>query len=467
MQVMWFIVGLLAGVPASIAVARQGLRKMRSRLEGELADERQSRHEAAQQIDQLKAREHELELQVAKLESDLGAERQRSADRMQVLSEASEQMIALAKQSAGEAVAERGKALVDTLKGELRVAKSEADADLARRQKAVEETVQPVKDTLTRMATTLDQVDKDRRRSHAELSARLQGVTDATGAVVKSAATLDRALRQPHTRGRWGELHLRRIVEAAGMSAHCDFSEQQQTTSADGTLRPDLVVHLPGGRDIVIDAKAPVELYMEASNAEDENARSARMKLFARGVRAQVKKLASKDYSANMPQAADFVVLYLPGEQYFSAASETDPELIEDAIAVGVHIASPTTLITMLRTTAYGWQQEKITEQTQEVAKLGRDLYDRIVRLLTLADTLAKRLNSTVSAHNELVGCLDGRVLPAARRFPELGVTASDRELPATRTITETARATHGKELPAPPTPHLEHYDNSQAAEAA
>jgi DNA recombination protein RmuC len=250
-------------------------------------------------------------------------------------------------------------------------------------------------------------------------------------------------------------MHLRRLTEVAGMSDLCDFTEQANVDDDGRTLRPDVVVHLPGDKDIVVDSKAPLAPYLDACEATDDAARSARMKLFSRGVRAHVKRLASKSYASQFDSAPDFVVLYLPGEHFFSAAVEADAALIEDALRACVLIATPTTLLVMLKTVAHTWQQEKVADEAQAIAGLGRQLYERLATYLGHVDLTSKRLNSAVEAQNKAVGSLEGMVLPTMRRFPELGAVALDKQVSSPRLVSGTARVVQARELanPEPPQP--------------
>jgi DNA recombination protein RmuC len=232
------------------------------------------------------------------------------------------------------------------------------------------------------------------------------------------------ALRAPQVRGRWGEIQLRRVVELAGMEEHCDFEVQQTVAAESATLRPDLVVTLPGGRSVVVDAKAPLMAYLEAVEAADPDARDARLREHAAQVRAHVTKLGGKSYWDHVPESADFVVLFLPGEAFFSAALQHDPGLLEYGVERRVFLAGPVTLLALLRTAAYGWTQEKLAAHAQEISGLGKDLYERLCTMFEHLEELRKRLDSAVQAHNAAIGSLESRVLPAARRFKELGVVS-------------------------------------------
>ena len=260
------------------------------------------------------------------------------------------------------------------------------------------------------------------------------------------------ALRKPNARGQWGQMQLRNVVELAGMVRHCDFVEQSSVASDDSVLRPDLVVTMPGGKHVVVDAKAPLQGVLDAYEARDEEERQRHLRDHARLLRKHVKALADKAYWAGIDSAPDLVVMFLPGEHLYGAALEADPALIEDAMARRVLIATPTTLLAMLRAIAYGWQQERVAESAQAISDLGRDLHGRLVKLSGLMGTLGSRLNSAVRAYNEAVGSYEARVLPAARRFADHGAVAEGRELPNLEPVTVSARAVHAAELvPAEP----------------
>jgi DNA recombination protein RmuC len=236
-------------------------------------------------------------------------------------------------------------------------------------------------------------------------------------------------------------MQLRNVVELAGMVRYCDFVEQSSLGGAEGALRPDLVVSMPGGKHVVVDAKAPLQGVLDAYEARDEEEREQHLRAHARLLRKHVKTLADKAYWDQLESAPDFVVMFLPGEHLYGAALEADPALLEDAMAQRVLIATPTTLLALLRAVAYGWQQERVAESAQAISELGRDLHARIVRLSSLLATLGSRMNSAVRAYNETVGSYEARVLPAARRFADHGAVSSDRELPAIEQVTVSARS--------------------------
>jgi DNA recombination protein RmuC len=248
------------------------------------------------------------------------------------------------------------------------------------------------------------------------------------------------ALRKPNTRGQWGQMQLRNVVEAAGMLRHCDFAEQSSLAGDESTLRPDLIINMPGGKHVVVDAKAPLQGVLDAYQARDEGEREAHLRDHARLLRRHVKQLADKAYWSRLDSSPDFVVMFLPGEHLYGAALETDPALLEDAMAQRVVIATPTTLLALLHSVAYGWQQERVAESAQAVSELGRELHTRLVKLSTLLSTLGTRLNGAVRAYNEAVGSYEARVLPGARRFADHGVVAESNEVPELDRVTLSAR---------------------------
>ena len=451
---IWLLLGLvIGGVVGALVVKRVFASRVAEAcarvVDSETECARATAQCAADQQEHLR-KEGNLKATLAGLEAELDGVRTTSVEKIELLTQEREDLVAQVKQGAGEVLDARGEQLLKTLTAHLATAQTKSGADLERRQKAVEQVIAPITDTLTRMDKTLEKVELDRRRSHTELSERLRGVVEAEKELRTEAGALVRALRQPHTRGRWGEMHLRRLTEVAGMSDLCDFTEQAHVDDDGRSLRPDMVVHLPGNKDIVVDSKAPLAPYLDACEATDDPGRAAHMKFYARGLRAHVKRLASKSYASQFDSSPDFVVLYLPGEHFFSAAVETDPALIEDALRGCVLIATPTTLLVMLKTVAHTWQQEKVADEAQAIAGLGRQLYERLATYLTHVDLTSKRLNSAVDAQNKAVASLEGMVLPTMRRFPELGAVAADKQLQTPRIISQTAREVQARELVEP-----------------
>jgi DNA recombination protein RmuC len=331
-------------------------------------------------------------------------------------------------------------------RAQLQAAQAQAKGELDQRRQAVEQLVTPLKDQLVRVDAQLLSLDQERRESRGQLNAQLRTLTESNEKLRTETGALVTALRKPNARGQWGQMQLRNVVELAGMVKHCDFLEQVSLGGDETSLRPDLVVRMPGGKQVMVDAKAPLQGVLDAYEARDEEERLGHLRDHARLLRKHVRSLSDKSYWCQLDSAPDFVVMFLPGEHLYGAALEADPTLIEDAMARRVLIATPTTLLAMLRAVAYGWQQERVAESAQAVSELGRELHGRLVKLSGLLGTLGSRLNSAVRAYNETVGSYEARVLPGARRFAEHGAASPGRELPSIEQVTVAARSVEATE---------------------
>ena len=329
---------------------------------------------------------------------------------------------------------------------QLQATQAQAKGDLEQRRQAVEQLVTPLKEQLVRVDAQLLKLDQERRESRGQLNAQLRTLTESNEKLRTETGALVTALRKPNARGQWGQMQLRNVVELAGMVKHCDFLEQVSLGGDEASLRPDLVVRMPGGKRVMVDAKAPLQGVLDAYEARDEDERQQHLRDHARLLRRHVRTLSDKSYWSQLDSAPDFVVMFLPGEHLYGAALEADPTLIEDAMARRVLIATPTTLLAMLRAVAYGWQQERVAESAQAISELGRELHTRLVKLSGLLGTLGSRLNSAVRAYNETVGSYEARVLPGARRFAEHGAASSGRELPSIEQVTIAARSVEAAE---------------------
>jgi DNA recombination protein RmuC len=315
------------------------------------------------------------------------------------------------------------------------------DGQLAQRFD-VEALVGPMRETLTRVEQQLRESDLARTRSHAALSEQVDFARQSAEQLRRETQALVTALRRPEARGRWGELQLRRVVELAGMAAHCDFDEQ---VVIDGGLRPDMVVRLAGGKNIVVDSKVSLAAYLEAAEAVDDSVREARMDAHARHLRSHVDQLGAKAYWSALPHTPEFVILFIPGEAFLAPALEHDPGLLEHALARRVHIATPTTLVSMLRTAQYAWQQQALSENARAVFDLGRELHERLSGMGRHLERVGKSLTAAVGAYNQTVGSLESRVLVSARRLAELGIVEAELSAPAA--VVETARPLSAPEL--------------------
>jgi DNA recombination protein RmuC len=424
MTALWLLIGLVVGAAAAGAALRPRIRS--------LADEA--------------ARASELERDLVRARSDLDHERSRAEERLATISDAQERLSASFKALSAEALQSSMAHLTELARAQLKAAQVEAKGDLDKRQQAVEQLVAPLKEQLGRVDAQLLKLDQERRESRGRLEAQLRTLTETGEKLRTETGALVTALRKPNTRGQWGQMQLRNVVELAGMVRYCDFVEQSALGSEEAALRPDLVVSMPGGKHVVVDAKAPLQGVLDAYEARDEDEREQHLRAHARLLRKHVKALAEKAYWDQLDSAPDFVVMFLPGEHLYGAALDADPALLEDAMAQRVLIATPTTLLALLRAVAYGWQQERVAESAQAVSELGRELHTRIVKLSSLLSTLGSRLNSAVRAYNDTVGSYEARVLPSARRFVDHGAVASDREPPEIQHVTASARSVDSAE---------------------
>jgi DNA recombination protein RmuC len=353
---------------------------------------------------------------------------------------------------------------LEMAEGRFSAANARAAGELDTRKAAVEGLVGPLKETLTRVEAQLRESDAQRAASHAALAEQMTITRRSSDELKLQTQALVTALRRPEARGRWGEMQLRRVVELAGMSARCDFDEQAVVATSEGQLRPDMVIHLAGGKHIVVDSKVSLAAYLEAAEATDETVRETRLSAHARHLREHVDRLAGKAYWTALPSAPEFVVLFIPGEAFLAPALEHDPGLLEYGVARRVHIATPTTLVSLLRTAQYAWQQEALSENARAVFDAGRELYERISGLGQHMDRVGKALTGAVTAYNQTVGSLESRVLVSARRLAQLGLVEDTQEAP--RIVEEPTRLLSAPELTAPVVPAPEPGTPESAAPA-
>jgi len=322
----------------------------------------------------------------------------------------------------------------------MKEARQAAQGDLDQRRQAIEQVLAPLTDQLGRYEKSLRQLELDRQHAYSGLSVAVRQLAESQERLQADTRNLVTALRSPATRGRWGEIQLRRVVEMAGMLEHCDFEEQVHHHGSDGAIRPDMVVHLPGAKRVVVDAKVPMQAFLDANDATDETARQAHLVSHARQLRTHVDALAKKSYWEQFEDSPGFVVAFVPGDPLLSAALEHDATLLEHAVSHRVLLATPTTLIGLLRAVAYGWQQDALAENAREVQQIGRELYKRLATFGDHMVRTGKSLNASVDAYNKAVGSLERSVMPQARRFQELGVGGSDKEVPLLEPLPAAAR---------------------------
>lgn len=459
-----FALGALAGLCVGVLLA-WGWVTARLRAEGQQAAvqgaERAQRaetlaEELRRQADELTGSLRTLREELAQAQQARAAAEARHqealrglAEQRQALTQTRHDLLEAFHALSGEALQRNNDMFLDLAKSSFQTLQAEAKGDLAQRQQAIDEVVKPLQEALGRYEQQVRQIEESRQQAYGGLDQHLKALADSQQRLQLEAQQLVNALRSPTVRGRWGEITLKRVAELAGMVNHCDFMEQESVAGEQGRLRPDMVVQLPGGRQVVVDAKAVLSAYLESMEAVDDAQRQERLRRHAAQIRSRLDELSLKAYWNQFEQAPEFVVLFLPGEQFLGAALDIDPALIEDGFARHVVVATPTTLMALLRAVAYGWRQEQLTAHAQEAGRLGKDLYERMAVLAEHLNDIGLSLGKSVVAYNKAVGSLESRVLPSARKFKELGIS-TDRELSvveAVEAVPRTGAALAGVEV--------------------
>ncbi|WP_158307232.1 DNA recombination protein RmuC [Simkania negevensis] len=391
-----------------------------------------------------------VQLKVERGEQQVVLEQQKllTEEKLFMVKESQEKLTQAFRALSAEALEKSNKSFLDLAKETLSKFQEKAKGDLEKKQQTFEELVKPVKESLTRLDQGMRNMEKERKGDQESLKTQMNAMLQAEKELRSETSTLVRALRTPIVRGRWGEMQLKRVVELAGMVNHCDFYEQESVEG--GTIRPDLIVRLPGHKQVIVDAKTPCEAFLDAMQAEDQGIKEQKLKVHARHVRQHVQALGKKSYWQSFQPTPEFVVLFIPSDHFFSSALEYDPTLIEIGVEQGVIIATPTTLIGLLRAIAYGWKQEKLSQHAEEVSHLGHELYKRIVDMSSHWTKVGRGLSNAVEAYNKAVGSLETRVLVSARKFKEMGAAANAIELDELPVIDRVPREIQAAEMKEP-----------------
>ncbi len=406
--------------------------------EGELAQARAELVAERERLETLRGEVSTLRAREAELVTRLEEEREQMAEKEALLGEAQKKLADAFRGLASEALSQNNKMFLDLAQERLEATRKEASGELEQRRQAIETLVTPLREQLVRYEKGIQELEQTRQAAYGQLGEQLRGLGSSQEGLVRETNKLVTALRRPEVRGNWGEVQLRRTVEFAGMVDRVDFLTQETVTGEEGRLRPDMVVQLPGGKQVVVDAKAPLDAFLSAVEATDEEERRTHLVRHARQVRTHIGKLSEKRYWDQFDDAPEFVVLFLPGESFFSAALEQDPTLIEDAFRQSVLITTPATLVALLKTVAYGWRQESLAANAREISDVARELYDRVRVFAEHLDRVGKGLEDAVKAHNAAARSFTSRVVPQGRRLETLETT-SDKRLEEPRAVESAA----------------------------
>jgi DNA recombination protein RmuC len=447
--------GLALGALAAWLALRTKAATLEERLagrDGKIVEMESSLVEKEASVSLARTEHAQLRQQLVQTETQMSQERKAADEKIALLNDAQGKLSDAFKALSAEALKSNNAAFLNLANATLEKFQQGARNDLEKRQTAIDQLVKPVQETLQKFDAKIGEIEKSRIEAYGGLKQEVITLKDGQVRLRDETSNLVRALGTPRVRGRWGELQLRRVIEVAGMLEHCDFSEQTQVATEDGALRPDVVVKLPGGKSLVIDAKTPMDAYLQALEAPTEPERRLKLADHARNVREHMKLLGAKSYWKQFQPAPEFVVLFVPGESFFSAALEADPELIDRQIDENHVIpASPTTLIALLRAAAYGWRQEALEKNAQEISKLGRELFERINVMNDHFGRVGTSLKGAVDNYNKAMASLETRVLVSARRFQELKATGDEKELAVPVQIDSTPRSVAPAELESQP----------------
>jgi DNA recombination protein RmuC len=384
-------------------------------------------------------RERTLSIETELLRSQLKSEETVSAEREDALARAREQLQGVFGELARDTLQSNSELFLQLARERLARQQSDASQALKERETAIGNLVQPIRDALAKTEAQIQAIERDRIDSFATIKMQMEVLAGGQNLLSRETRNLVTALRRPDVRGQWGEITLRRLVELSGMTLHVDFTEQKQHSTDAGVIRPDMIVHMPEQREIVVDVKTPLDAYLSAVEAQNEEERGSQLRRHSQIVGARVRELSSKQYWSQFERSPDFVVLFLPGDQFLSAALQENPRLIDDSLRQNVMLATPTSLVALLKTVAYGWRQTVLADNAAEIRRLGEDVYKRLAVFGEHLGRVGKSLGSSVDAFNKAVGSLEQQVMPAARRFPDLGLRVS-REIEPIEPVANLAR---------------------------